>query len=56
MKDFMMLMDKGIDSKEASLSGMDLNAPKKGRFYAHRSRNDQEGSSDEDIGILIVSI
>ena len=29
MKDFMMLMDKGIDSKEASLSGMDLNAPKK---------------------------
>jgi len=51
-----MLMDLGREAKQSSSSGPDPNAPKHDRFYELWSRNDQEGSPDEDTGMLIVSI
>uniref|UniRef100_M1DBF1 Retrotransposon gag protein n=1 Tax=Solanum tuberosum TaxID=4113 RepID=M1DBF1_SOLTU len=56
MRDFLMLMAKGRESKKASLSGPDPNNSKHSHFYELQSRNDQEGSPDEDTGMLIISM
>ncbi|XP_049397311.1 uncharacterized protein LOC125861463 [Solanum stenotomum] len=42
---------KGRQAKKAPHSGPEPNAPNYGRFYARRSRNDQQASPDEGTGM-----
>uniref|UniRef100_M1DR16 Uncharacterized protein n=1 Tax=Solanum tuberosum TaxID=4113 RepID=M1DR16_SOLTU len=47
MRDFPILKAKVREAKQASVSGLDSNARKQNRFYAFRSRDDQESSPEE---------
>ncbi|KAK4721400.1 hypothetical protein R3W88_011633 [Solanum pinnatisectum] len=40
------------EAKQASLSGSDLDAPKRNRFYALQANKDKEANSDEGTGKL----
>uniref|UniRef100_M1DAR4 Gag-pol polyprotein n=1 Tax=Solanum tuberosum TaxID=4113 RepID=M1DAR4_SOLTU len=50
------LTAKGREAKQASLSGLDPNAPKYGRFYALRSREDKGALPYECNGMLIARL
>ena len=55
VKDCPTLTAKEREAKKASLSGPNPNAPKYGRFYALRFKEDKEALSDEGTGMLMVS-
>jgi len=54
VKNFHTLTAKGREAKQASLSGPEPNAPKHGRFYALRTREDKGALPDEGTGMLII--
>ncbi|XP_049357124.1 uncharacterized protein LOC125821803 [Solanum verrucosum] len=54
LKDYPTRSAKGREGNQAPPSGSNSDAPKKNRFYALQSRNDQEGSPDVVTGMLQV--
>ncbi|XP_049364118.1 uncharacterized protein LOC125828839 [Solanum verrucosum] len=54
MRDSAMIKVQGREGKQAPLSGSNSSAPKKNRFYALKTRGEQQSSSDVVTSILKV--
>lgn len=54
VRDYPMGKNQGKERNQAQASAISSDAPKKNRYYALKSRSDQEGSHDIVTGMLEV--